>query len=361
MEYKHLKNKKQFEGCKDFETFKLYAGKVFGNKYEYLEYNWNKRKVAFKMIETERVYTQLIFEHLKGFITIQERMDTAFDGVIKKHQEMYPGEYIYSDYKGYRHKMKLTDVKTGAEYWQWPAHVAAGNLPRQKQVIWNEENFISYCSKIHNNRFKYENYKGITKKVDVIDVKTGIRYIQNANHHLKGSVPKDLSRKSTSSLELYIREIVLNMFPYEKVEFGKRYKFLNNKSIDIYFPNLKLGIECNGIAYHHSSKTDDVRNFLNKIAKSEDYHINKSKLCLANGIKLIHIFDFEIYNGIDLKSIVNNYLENKILDFENSLKKINLKTFKENNSGLDVYIPIPIFRARQDSDILNESRCIGES
>ncbi len=57
-------------------------------------------------------------------------MDTAFDGVIKKHQDMYPGEYIYSDYKGYRHKMKLTDVKTGAEYWQWPAYVAAGNLPR---------------------------------------------------------------------------------------------------------------------------------------------------------------------------------------------------------------------------------------
>lgn len=301
MEYKHLKNKKQFEGCKDFETFKLYAGKVFGNKYEYLEYNWNKRKVTFKMIETERVYTQLIFEHLKGFITIQERMDTAFDGVIKKHQEMYPVEYIYSDYKCYRHKMKLTDVKTG------------------------------------------------------------IRNIQNANHHLKGSVPKDLLRKSTSSLELFVREIVLNMFPNEKVEFGKRYKFLNNKSIDIYFPNLKLGIECNRIAYHHSSKTDDVRNFLNKTAKSENYHIDKSTLCLANGIKLIHIFDFDIYNGVDIKSIVNDYLKNDVFDFKNSFKKIDLKTFKESSSGLDVYIPVPIFRARQSGDTLNELRCIGES
>jgi hypothetical protein len=51
--------------------------------------------------------------------------------------------------------------------------------------------------------------------------------------------------------------------------------------IDIWLPDLKLGIECNG-AYWHS---DPI--------KPKDYHINKTKLVESVGGQLIHIFDLE--------------------------------------------------------------------
>lgn len=63
--------------------------------------------------------------------------------------------------------------------------------------------------------------------------------------------------------------------------------------IDIYIPDLKIGIEINGL-YYHSSKFKD-----------KNYHINKTKYFKKRGIKIIHIWEDEI---ILKKNIVHSML-----------------------------------------------------
>lgn len=72
-------------------------------------------------------------------------------------------------------------------------------------------------------------------------------------------------------------------------------QLLNGKEIDIYVPDLKIGIEFNG-SYWHSD-----------IFKSNKYHQDKSLLALKNGIFLYQIFEYE---WIQNKQKIINHLRN---------------------------------------------------
>lgn len=52
--------------------------------------------------------------------------------------------------------------------------------------------------------------------------------------------------------------------------------------LDIYLPEVKLAIEINGMYWHSN------------IYLSKNYHLDKSKLCQEKGIKLIHIYEWEL-------------------------------------------------------------------
>ncbi len=95
-----------------------------------------------------------------------------------------------------------------------------------------------------------------------------------------GCVPK----KSISSREYKVKSLldtlgvkVIQQYPFTDPLTDKNY------TIDVYCPDLKLGFELNGYAFHHSGTIE------NKVPK--DYHAVKSKAALANGIKLYHIWE----------------------------------------------------------------------
>lgn len=70
---------------------------------------------------------------------------------------------------------------------------------------------------------------------------------------------------------IYTGELILNdrqqIAPYE---------------LDIYIPEKKLAIECDGVYYHSTQKRAD-----------RNYHLKKTRMCLDRGIRLIHIDDWE--------------------------------------------------------------------
>ena len=75
----------------------------------------------------------------------------------------------------------------------------------------------------------------------------------------------------------------------------------DHKEIDIYIPDINLGIECNGIWVHSSIN--------NKDNKPSNYHILKTKKCMENNITLLHLWeDWFIYKWDILKSIILNKL-----------------------------------------------------
>ncbi len=89
---------------------------------------------------------------------------------------------------------------------------------------------------------------------------------------------------------------------------------LNGYEIDIYIPDYKLAIECNG-DYWYSESTGKDRN----------YHLNKTNKCLEKGIQLIHIFESSWNEKKDIWiSIINNKLgkSNKIFARKCILKEV---------------------------------------
>ncbi|PCI28123.1 hypothetical protein COB55_04405 [Candidatus Wolfebacteria bacterium] len=107
-----------------------------------------------------------------------------------------------------------------------------------------------------------------------------------------------------------------------KYEEGVR-NLISPFEIDIYLPDYNLGIELNGNYWH---------SFLGG-GKSMSYHINKTKLCHEQGIKLIHIFEDEwLFKSNIIKSMIINGLgliKNKIYGRNCIIKEITNKEKKK--------------------------------
>lgn len=72
---------------------------------------------------------------------------------------------------------------------------------------------------------------------------------------------------------------------------------LDGKEIDILIPELRVGIEFNGLRYHSTYKV------------SPRYHIDKTELANSKGIRLIHIFEDEwLYRNEQVKSKIKSIL-----------------------------------------------------
>jgi hypothetical protein len=65
-------------------------------------------------------------------------------------------------------------------------------------------------------------------------------------------------------------------------------KILGGQEIDIYLPEFNIGVEFNGLYFHSD------------VFRESDYHINKTKKCIENGVKLIHIFEDEWDDNQDI-------------------------------------------------------------
>lgn len=95
--------------------------------------------------------------------------------------------------------------------------------------------------------------------------------------------------------------------------------------IDIYVPSKKIGIEFNG-SYWHSS-----------IYKDKNYHFNKSKIAEKNGIRLIHIYEYEWTNPAQRKkielmlNIALGRVNNKIYARQCDIRKISNQEAKSLN------------------------------
>jgi hypothetical protein len=79
-------------------------------------------------------------------------------------------------------------------------------------------------------------------------------------------------------------------------------KILNGKELDIYLPELNLAFEFNGL-YWHSTEY-----------KEPNYHYNKTEICEAQGIRLIHIYedDWKYKQEIVQSRIMNLLGKNRI-------------------------------------------------
>jgi len=132
--------------------------------------------------------------------------------------------------------------------------------------------------------FNIEDYNGIVGRYEF---KCKICNLIFEDHLNNGKIPRCTicyPLKSTSLAEKEIFQYVQELLPtIEIIENDKI--ILSGKELDIYIPSKKLAIEYNGLYWHSE---------LN--GKDKNYHLNKTKRCNKNGVRLIQIFEDEWMN-----------------------------------------------------------------
>ena len=102
---------------------------------------------------------------------------------------------------------------------------------------------------------------------------------------------------------------------YDKEFIFNTRKIISPYELDLYLPDIKLGIEFNGLYWHSD------------IYKEKNYHLDKTNLCINNGIQLFHIWEDDwIYKQGIVKSMILNKLgktPNKIFARKTEIKEIN--------------------------------------
>jgi hypothetical protein len=92
------------------------------------------------------------------------------------------------------------------------------------------------------------------------------------------------------------------------------------EEIDIYLPEYKLGIECNGVYFH------------NELFRSSDYHLNKTLSAENSGVNLIHLFEDEIINKQEIiESIILNKIgkqPRKIYGRNTTIQELDITTYE---------------------------------
>lgn len=179
---------------------------------------------------------------------------------------------------------------------------------------------------------KFDLKKGRTKscgcqKVDLIRKKNLQMYGVDNYFKTKKFKKRSLKRKTFSSkVELSILKWIQSSYPKASKRRGKR-------EIDIYIPELKVGIEYNGLYWHcEESLKREKKDGIN-------YHIDKTKYFEKKGIKIIHLFE-NIYK--EKKAQCEKMIERKIfptndlhlLDCmvrKNDLDAHQVRNFIENN------------------------------
>lgn len=104
---------------------------------------------------------------------------------------------------------------------------------------------------------------------------------------------KDDSSKDTC-IELFVKNILNKNNIYY---ISNTRNIISPLELDIYIPDKKIAIECNGIYYHNSTQKD------------KNYHTNKYKLCELQGIQLLSFWEDWIYKK---PQIVENILLSKL-------------------------------------------------
>lgn len=116
--------------------------------------------------------------------------------------------------------------------------------------------------------------------------------VSNLIKHTNSNVESEIIDylKSISSESTVIRNCRSIIAPYE---------------IDIYLPELKLGIECDPTVTHNSSVSDPW----GQPPKDSKYHQMKTDMCESHGVRLIHLFGYEWnHKRAIMESILRNAL-----------------------------------------------------
>jgi very-short-patch-repair endonuclease len=187
------------------------------------------------------------------------------------------------------------------------------NNIRKNGIKWSlSKGGSAYNTKIEKNRSRFESkLKGI-RLIEYSNLKNGVCKFECDKCSSVFEASKYLiHQRSNQDIDQCIRCNPLNSFnssSYQNTisnfldDLGISYesnnrKILNGLELDFYLPDYSIAIEINGLYWH------------SELFKDKNYHLNKTMKCNELGIRLIHIFEDELLNSIDIvKSRIKSLL-----------------------------------------------------
>jgi hypothetical protein len=157
-------------------------------------------------------------------------------------------------------------------------------------------------SVVHNNPEKEIMYDDtalakLSKSMTPVEISQKLGYANSSNVLQKiRSLGCDYKKRNIYSLfELNVLETLKQLS--ENIHQSDR-TILNGLELDIYLPDKKLAIECNG-SYWHSELQ----------GKDRKYHVGKTNMCAEQGIHLIHIWE---HDWINTSELIKSRLKSKL-------------------------------------------------
>lgn len=227
--------------------------------------------------------------------------------ILKRFKLAHGDTYDYSlitenNYRSNGSKVEIICSQHGPFKQCFGKHSNGTGCPKCGRARANKKLTISYkdiivrFNEIHDNKYDYslvkDNYKNTKNKVKIICPEHGV-FEQMPYSHLAGT-RCNKCYKDISKIELKIHNFLDSM----NIHYIKNDRsILDSKELDIYIPDFKLAIECNGL-YWHSDKF-----------KTPNYHLSKTLECETKNITLLQFWEHEINNKFDIvKSMISSRL-----------------------------------------------------
>lgn len=131
--------------------------------------------------------------------------------------------------------------------------------------------------------FSFKEYDGVSAKKYEFTCRRCNNIRLHSLDNGKSPICPTCDKNNSSFFQKEIYDFINELFDNCKnIEINNR-KIIYPKEIDIVIPDLKMGIECDGLVWH-----SEVIG-----RKNKTYHVNKSNFSLGRGYRLIHIFENE--------------------------------------------------------------------
>ena len=308
---------------KTTEEFINDARKVHGDKYDYskVEYVNNRTKVCIICPEHGEFW-QTSGNHIQGNGCPKcrneangERLRTSLLDFLKRARYAHGDKYDYSKvkYVGTKSKVCIVCPEHG-EFWQEAkSHTNGIGCPKcSGKYAPTTEEWITSAREVHKGKYDYSkvNYMNNHTKVCIICPEHG-EFWQRPIDHLNGQgCPKCNLSHLERSMMIYLDE---NGITYD---YQKRFSWLGRQSLDFYFPDYNVGIECQGVQHFYPVEYFGDDKGFKKILERDK---RKKALCEKHGIKLMYFGNVPNYNTFlgeavhdDVQYLINYLNEHKL-------------------------------------------------
>lgn len=293
------------------EEFIAKAKKIHNHKYDYSKVKYVTSSNDVIIICPEHgEFLQTPQSHLSGsgcqMCGIEKRSNNkkyTTEEFINKAKIIHNNKYDYSNviYNGSKEKIKIICPEHGEFKQIANDHMNGHGCPicKNELLTMNLNEFISKAKKIHNNKYDYSKveYSNNYSYIRIVCPEHG-EFLQTPQSHLKG-YGCNLCGRGTSNPESEIVDFIKKY--YDGVVEQNNRQILSPNEIDLYIPDLNIGIEYNGLYWHSD------------IYKKNNYHHDKMIKANDKKIRLIQIFEDEwLYK--------RNIVESKLLSILNLSK-----------------------------------------
>lgn len=288
-----------------------------GFKYDYSKTVYVNCDTKVSIICPEHgLFVQTPYAHLNSCgciecakkIAIINRRKYTFNEFVNRSINSHGNKYDYSKSKYVNENTKVEIIcSIHGSFFQSPSeHInrkqgckKCSSIKSRADLMHTKDSFIKEANLRHGNKYDYSkiDYYNYFSPIEIVCKKHG-SFMQLPRDHINycgcqrcGS--ECLISKGQQEIYDFLSGYV-NVIQNDRTVIGPY-------EIDLYFPDINVGIEYNGLYWH---------SFDRKETKEEVFkHVNKLNICKENGITLINIFEDKWANN---KSLVKSFLLNKI-------------------------------------------------